>query len=179
MMRLVVTDPCSIFNMRFTWGLEVNQCLSCSRGFYFECGHEPPVEEASAPLVDAPVEPKKERFTKTGVSVSAGRKRAAELYPLDQTKPCEWRGLANCGGGKFPILGCQNGYQKHRHHGPDKDTLNNEPGNVHRICNRCHNTWHAKNDEHYDHEEFKNSPHSPTEAQPSDKIAWLQAGNKL
>lgn len=153
-------------------------CLSCARGFYFECGHTPPVEPPET-LIPQNDDKPKERFSKKGVSVSAGRKRAAELYPLDQTQPCEWRGLANCGGGKFPILGCQNGYQKARHHGPDKDTLNNEKGNVHRICARCHNTWHAKNDEHYDQQLFESLPHSPVEALPEHTVVWLSAGNKL
>jgi hypothetical protein len=27
--------------------------------------------------------------------------------------------------------------------------MNNAPGNVHRICDYCHNTWHAVNDPHY------------------------------
>lgn len=54
------------------------------------------------------------------------------------------------GGGEFPIQGCSDGVQLNRHHGPDKNTLNNEPGNVHRICAHCHNRWHAKNDPDYD-----------------------------
>lgn len=55
----------------------------------------------------------------------------------------------NCGGGQFPIVGCLNGIQQARHHGPDKNTLNNERGNVHRICHTCHNRWHTLNDENY------------------------------
>jgi len=39
--------------------------------------------------------------------------------------------------------------QEARHHGPDKNTLNNEKGNVHRICHSCHNRWHTLNDEDY------------------------------
>jgi hypothetical protein len=159
-------------NLRCIGGDRVTECLSCARGFYFECGHEPPPEIPQV-LTEAP---KKERFANRNVSVSAGRKRAAELYPLDQTKPCEWAGLANVGGGKHPILGCQpgQGLQKHRHHGPDKDTTNNEPGNVHRICHRCHNYWHAKNDRDYEP-----LPHAPHAAAPVDAVNWLAAGNKL
>lgn len=83
---------------------------------------------------------------------STGRKRAAILFPLDENEFCEWRGLANCGGGKLPIVGCYEGKQLHRHHGPSKDTLNNTPGNVHRICHDCHNIWHSQNDPIYDPE---------------------------
>ncbi len=84
---------------------------------------------------------------------STGRKRAAKLFPLDHNAPCEWAtasGSNPCGGGKHPLtFGCEN-LQSHRHHGPDKNTLNNEKGNVHRICSFHHNWWHAKNDEEYD-----------------------------
>lgn len=86
-------------------------------------------------------------------SQSAGRKEAARSYPLNGDKPCEWQGKANCGGGSFPILGCPTGvesYQQARHHGPEKNVQNNEPGNVHRICHYCHYRWHAANDPTYD-----------------------------
>lgn len=88
---------------------------------------------------------------------STGRKRAAVLYPLlrkDSGEPedCDWRNKTNCGGGKHPIVGCIAGTQQSRHHGPDKNTLNNSKGNVHRICHKCHNTWHAQNDPTYDPE---------------------------
>lgn len=86
---------------------------------------------------------------------STGRKRAAKLYPLNPTSYCEWAGQEQKGGGKSPIAGCglrpgtDIGFQQCRHHGPDKNTLNNEAGNVHRICSACHNEWHAKNDADY------------------------------
>ncbi len=83
---------------------------------------------------------------------STGRKRAAVLFPLVPESDCEWKGLANCGGGKYPIVGCLEGKQEHRHHGPDKNTLNNSAGNVHRICDNCHNIWHSQNDPDYDPE---------------------------
>lgn len=79
---------------------------------------------------------------------STGRKRAAEMYPLDRDAPCEWSKQKNVGGCKS-IVGCIDGKQEARHHGPDKNTLNNESGNVHRICHSCHNRWHATNDESY------------------------------
>jgi hypothetical protein len=86
---------------------------------------------------------------------STGRKRAAKLYPLNSGDYCEWSGKSEQGGGKTPIAGCGLrpgsviGLQQCRHHGPDKNTLNNEAGNVHRICTPCHNEWHAKNDKDY------------------------------
>lgn len=90
---------------------------------------------------------------------STGRKRAAKLFPLNRAAPCEWAGLEFAGGGKHPIKGCgkpfrpdeEAGTQVNRHHGPDKSTTNNSEGNVHRICSRCHNRWHAANDPDYDH----------------------------
>jgi hypothetical protein len=80
---------------------------------------------------------------------STGRKRAAKMYPLDKDADCEWKTSKNCGGGNNPIVGCLDGKQQARHHGPDKNTLNNDSGNVHRICHSCHNNWHAANDDGY------------------------------
>ena len=79
---------------------------------------------------------------------STGRKRAAKLYPLEPNRPCEWRNLKYAGGGLYPIYGCEEGLQQHRHH-HDKDTLNNVPENVSRICTACHNTTHNNNDAFY------------------------------
>lgn len=86
---------------------------------------------------------------------STGRKRAAKLYPLDRSAQCEWANNPASGGG-VTIAGCgirlrdkklvPVGLQQSRHHGPDYNTLNNDPGNVHRICHSCHNAWHALND---------------------------------
>lgn len=80
---------------------------------------------------------------------STGRKRAARWYPIDETALCEWAMKKNCGGGKHPITGCAANLQQARHHGPDKNTLNNDKGNVHRICHTCHNRWHTLNDPDY------------------------------
>lgn len=81
---------------------------------------------------------------------STGRKRAVTLHGhADPTQPCEWQGKANCGGGRFPILGCDSGVQENLHHGPDKNTLNNERQNIHKICSQCHNRWHTLNDPDY------------------------------
>lgn len=107
---------------------------------------------------------------------STGRKRAAKMYPLDTSKPCEWQLKKNCGGGSTPITGCFDGMQEARHHGPDKNTLNNDKGNVHRICTKCHNRWHARNDDGYVWGSVYD-PHSPTVATTDEIIAsdleWL------
>lgn len=104
---------------------------------------------------------------------STGRKRAALLFPLDPESNCEWMGLTNCGGGEFPIIGCVDGKQEHRHHGPDKDTLNNATGNVHRICDNCHNIWHSQNDPTYDSKVHGKKLHAPRIATNKELIARL------
>lgn len=81
--------------------------------------------------------------------LSTGRKRAAQMYPIELGMVCEWAGLKYAGGGTTPIVGCIGRPASDRHHGPDKNTMNNAPGNVHRICDFCHNTWHALNDPDY------------------------------
>lgn len=81
--------------------------------------------------------------------LSTGRKRAAVMYPIAPGQVCEWAGLKFAGGGVVPIVGCVGRPASDRHHGPDKNTMNNAPGNVHRICDYCHNTWHGANDPHY------------------------------
>lgn len=84
---------------------------------------------------------------------STGRKRAAVLYPLARSEACEWRNASRenpMGGGSSPIINGCDGLQQQRHHGPDKNTLNNDLGNVHRICNHHHAHWHIQNDPDYD-----------------------------
>lgn len=81
--------------------------------------------------------------------VSTGRKRAAQMFPIDAGMVCEWAGLKFAGGGVYPIIGCIGRAASDRHHGPDKNTMNNAIGNVHRICDHCHNTWHGINDKAY------------------------------
>ena len=100
---------------------------------------------------------------------STGRKRAARLYPLDKDKDCEWKGLSECGGGTRPIVGCVSGKQQSRHHGPDKSTSNNSEGNVHRICHRCHNRWHAANNKEYDWTSTTVKGHLPRPQTPQEK----------
>lgn len=102
-------------------------------------------------------------------SQSSGRKQAAKLYPLDGEAPCEWQGKANCGGGSKPILGCLEGKQQARHHGPEKNVQNNEEGNVHRICHYCHYRWHAANDPDYDWNAGYYIPHQPRPLDQSER----------
>lgn len=98
------------------------------------------------------------------IGVSAGRKRAAVLHQIDPIRACEWRWKKNCGGGKYPIVGCLGGSQQHRHHGPVKNTARNESNNVHLICTNCHNRWHTLNDEDYDEQINNTLPHKPVPA---------------
>jgi len=92
---------------------------------------------------------------------STGRKRAAEIAPIFEGMVCEAAFLKFAGGGVNPIVGCAGSHifakpedkslRGDRHHGPDKNVLNNAPGvNLHRWCTTCHNRWHAINDKFYD-----------------------------
>lgn len=99
---------------------------------------------------------------------SAGRKRAAALLPKEilETMICEWSMLKEAGGSIEPIKGCHNNKATDRHHGPDKNTLNNERGtNLHAICSFCHNRFHSANDKYYEGE------------RPKDATPWLPVGN--
>ena len=80
---------------------------------------------------------------------STGRKRCAVMYPIEDGMICEWANLKHAGGGVTNIFGCLGNPATNRHHGPDKNTLNNTEGNVHRICSSCHNYWHGQNDRFY------------------------------
>ncbi len=105
-----------------------------------------------------------------GDVLSTGRKRAAEAKPIpDGGTVCEWAGLKYAGGGVKPIIGC-NGtilLEKRgmyaRHHGPDKSTLNNADNNLHLICPKCHNRWHALNDPFYGERPEQGAPFIPVD----------------
>lgn len=151
----------------------MTKCLACVRGFTEECekGGCSDEQEAATKQEDGTKDDerewyddssekedertsitrqRKERRNKPDSALldqqSTGRKRAAKLYPLDRSAPCDWQGKTHCGGGQYPIRGCSDGLQRARHHGPDYNTLNNDPENVSIICNSCHNRWHAIND---------------------------------
>lgn len=95
---------------------------------------------------------------------STGRHRAVSMHGrADRSAPCEWQGLANCGGGIFTIVGCAAGVQESLHHGPDKNTLNNERTNIHKICYNCHNRWHTLNDPNY----IPEGPHAAHDPRPA------------
>lgn len=148
-------------------------CHSCGRNFHAECligcskCHPEPEEEIEFLKEDSALNGStptpKERKTLIDPA-STGRKRAAKLYPLDPEKDCDWRGKKNCGGGRRPIVGCPDGKQKHRHHGPVKNTTYNHLGNVHRICHNCHVRWHELNDLIYDESDYNILPHDPIPA---------------
>lgn len=101
---------------------------------------------------------------------STGRRRAAMLYPIMENMVCEWAGLKFAGGGVEPIIGCQGNIltsdkgptRGDRHHGPDKNVINNSPGNVHRICSSCHNSWHSKNNKYYGERPAADQSYLPT-----------------
>lgn len=171
-------------------------CGDCAYGLYDLCGHTPPVSEDNSspqevfdtggmapPSTNIPPNPQRRapevtndgntlRFTKEDSEVkdahSTGRKRAAVLYPIEDGAICEWSRLSNAGGGKHPIVGCVNNPATNRHHGPDKDTLNNSEGNVHRICTHCHNLWHYLNDNDYD----PSRGHKPRVATDIELVRW-------
>lgn len=142
-------------------------CTPCGRGFHKECRKGckscHPLEEMTVheEIEDVPEKRKKNNLLDPK---STGRKRAARLYPIIPDDPCEWKGKKNCGGGRRPIIGCYDGTQKHRHHGPIKDTTRNEQGNVHRICTSCHIHWHELNDLIYDSSDYELLPHAPVDA---------------
>jgi hypothetical protein len=118
------------------------------------------------------------RIAALGDQQSSGRKMAHKLFPLHKGEACEWQGSANCGGGEVPILGCLRGTQQAAHHGPDKNTSNNEVGNVHRICHPCHYRWHGKNDTNYDWNATVYPAHEPREMTPEEKELALMADLK-
>lgn len=156
-------------------------CLSCARGFCVECKKckkgkcHTKVDESKIAVLRGVGRPLKE-IHEMKDAASTGRKRAATLYPLFKDQPCEWQGKKNCGGGKHPIVGCIDGLQQARHHGPIKDTRRNDPNNVHRISTDCHNRWHTLNDAVYDETLYSTLPHVPEfatfEELVSSKVWW-------
>lgn len=153
-------------------------CAACSVGLYEECTRPAPgpIEGWIFPCglleegVAGAVKQRESRFLapdELSDDTSAGRKRAVLAAPILNGMECEWAGLKFAGGGVIPIVGCNGnriaqmkstaeakaaGYDEvgHLHHGPDKSVINNAPGtNLHRICTRCHNRWHALNDLFY------------------------------
>lgn len=153
------------------------KCIPCARSFHDECRStgqdnkccckEDTVQVRSEvsfsdnPLIPARIgrPPKDDE----DIGISAGRKRAAELYAseIGEDLPCEWRGLGNSGGGKHPIIGCISGIRRDIHHGPIKATNRNERSNISLICSYCHHRWHASNDPDYDESANESLPKNP------------------
>lgn len=88
---------------------------------------------------------------------STGRKMVKRMYPIGAGVACEWAGKRVLGLPGGTIIGCINNPATDWHHGPDKNTLNNEKAslgvgaseNVHIICSPCHNLAHAQIDDYY------------------------------
>lgn len=78
-----------------------------------------------------------------------GRARANSIKPIKPGDTCEWAGLKFAGGGIIPIVGCLGNAAITVHHGPDKDWLNNEETNLHKLCRDCHTAYHKFNDPFY------------------------------
>lgn len=143
----------------------------CLVGLHEECNNPQPHEiegfvtcccwsvEEITPVAGAVILGGYKENSAVGDVLSTGRKRAAALYPITDGMTCEWSGLRYAGGGVHPIIGCHGtkiiaakghgAATGHIHHGPDKNTLNNERENIHRICTTCHNRWHTLNDPYY------------------------------
>ncbi len=66
-------------------------------------------------------------------------KDAGRLHP---NMRCEWRGLANVGLEKHPIVGCRDGKATEVHH-INKNTFDNELDNLVNICDTCHRRTHS------------------------------------
>lgn len=137
-------------------------CYHAVRYFYEECDKYPDCGCLETPAQQMEEEEVRSETTQSNNSElkdnskvidpkSTGRKRAAKMFPLDRTKACEWQKkkfLLKENGDSF--IGCVNGLQTAIHHGPNKDTLVNEIGNVWRICIICHNRYHTLIDPDYD-----------------------------
>ncbi len=153
----------------------MDECYDCVSGSHWLCPdpvdhvcccqNAPAVIDNPSPITgEGKRGPKFKEASEVLDPVSAGRKRAAALIPQTEGAICEWAGLRFAGGGPRPIIGCVGNPAKARHHGPDKDTFNNERFiNLHHICETCHNRWHGENDRYYN------------EPRPVGMGAWLPA----
>lgn len=158
-----------------------DSCPACESGIHADCYNPGEIEDASGedeypcccrltdkiggdevPTGKSFVDRVKEASAITDVQ-STGRKRAALAYPIEEGMICEWSNLKFAGGGVDPIVGCRENPARDRHHGPDKNTLNNTEGNVHRICSNCHGRWHTLNDEFYGERPPGTEPFIPLE----------------
>lgn len=149
-------------------------CSYCPVGLHFTCLTFNQADECCCPQTQT-IESSGERQGRLKDAahmrdpLSTGRKRAAQLFPLpgkdDPEEECEWAFLKYAGGGVKPIIGCGGNPMVARHHGPDKDIINNAVGNVHRICVHCHNRWHTLNDPFYGTRPQPGTPFVPLEGE--------------
>lgn len=171
-------------------------CLNCGRGFHGECFNGPNRKKCCCaylspkkfghklPQPDKVVRGRPHKDNEALQDpLSSWRKRATVAYPLDKTKPCDWKGKKDCGGGKYPIVGCINGMQSTLHHGPVKIeegvSFNfNDPDNIHLLCERCHHLWHHWNDAVYDFKLYSTLPHNPVEAPNELLETWANSNTR-
>jgi hypothetical protein len=145
-------------------GTNANPCFGCRAGFHNECEHvwleiieqdcccggEVSFDAGGNVRIDAVEGEDGQKEIDNGyINDGYQGTKSKEMYPITPGMVCEWAGLKFAGGGVIPIVGCVGRPASDRHHGPDKNTMNNAEGNLHRICDHCHNTWHALNDPHY------------------------------
>lgn len=116
---------------------------------------------ATQPFDSGYIHPDAWRFTKNIGEFtdpeSTGRKLVKRLYPIETGMVCEWARKLVLGLPGGPMVGCLGNPVTDWHHGPDKNTLNNqkmtwgvgEEENVHLICSPCHNKAHSIIDAHY------------------------------
>ena len=121
----------------------------CDLGWPDECDKGPECSTHNRPLGQVPEQRSLKDSDEVSDPKSTGRKRAVLVKPITEGMLCEWTKLKNAGGGIFPIVGCLGNPATNVHHGPDKNTLNNNLENLHRICSVCHNRWHTRNDPTY------------------------------
>lgn len=170
-------------------------CPPCNAGEHWAC-YSPETDHCCCPpeTTFENVTSDKKGATKEAHDItdveSTGRKRAKQMYPIEEGMICEWSKLSKAGGGVVPIIGCIDNKATDRHHGPDKNTLNNTEGNVHRICSPCHNLWHARNDKYYGIRPPGTEPfipldghkwcaHDPNTLADLDELVKAQLGRKL
>lgn len=164
--------PCLLGLHQECWTPESGECCCGGRDYL-----DSPEIGTASPGTGGGVGPRVLNPSEITDPTSTGRKRAAQLYPIFRDMLCEWAYLKFAGGGVAPIIGCDGNLIQPQskagdggdvHHGPDKNTVNNAPGNVHRICKSCHHAWHAANDVYYG----KKRP--PADEQWLPSVAYVQ-----
>lgn len=149
-------------------------CTSCARELCDECHTEnvkcclADVQKQKASRLPNGWKPDEEVKDPRSTMRKRAQKVLRDTRGVNIGDPCEWRGLADVGGGRHPIVGCIDGVVRHIHHGPNKDWYHNSPDNLHGICHSCHNRWHARNDGCYE----PTLPHLPRVATHDELKYW-------